>query len=53
MPFVGLGIDDLATALVVEFQHQLGVGLEAFRRGHLLDTVPFPETIGTAKRRDA
>ena len=31
MSFVGLGLEDLASALVVEFQDQFGVGLEAFR----------------------
>ena len=51
--FVGLGRDNLPTSLVVEFQHQARIGIEAFGRGHLLHPVAFPQPVCTPERGDA
>ena len=40
--FVGSGIDDLPTALVVEFQDELRMGGEAFWRCYFLNAMAFP-----------
>ena len=50
--FVGTGLDDLPTALVVKFQDELRMGGEAFWRCDFLNTMAFPETAGAAKCRD-
>ena len=51
--FVGLSRNNLPTPLVVEFQHQARIGIEAFGRGHLLHPVAFPQPVHTPERGDA
>jgi hypothetical protein len=50
---VRLDCPQRGAAEIVEAVHQLGLPVESFRAGDILDAVAFPESIGSAERGDA
>src|SRR5690606_32095734 len=50
---IGLRVEDVAPALVVEPLHEVGIAAEPLRRGHVLDPVVFPKPVVGAEGPEA